>query len=243
MVSKLYTKEQKKIPSYVAIYDKLYADIMNGTYAEGTNLPSESSLAKEYKVSRHTVRQALTILNEDGLIRKQQGKGSIVSKEKKHFNPKENDLFNPMIEYALEEIETISVNYNFAPPTEVACNKLHIGPSDILLASNNIYKTSKTVGHSFMQIPLKYLQELAVDLNDKDAVSDILNHQVFKLANHANAVVKFVYAEAHVTQFLEVKEGTPLLYIEEVLYNVSDAPIARCKFYFLPDAYEINLWI
>lgn len=242
MVNKVKSKEQKKIPSYVAIYDKLYADIMHGIYEEGSSLPSETSLAKEYNVSRHTLRQALTILTEDGLIRKQQGKGSIVTKEKKQFSSKDTDLFNPMIEYALEAIASISVNYNFAPPTEVACNKLEIDASEILLASNNIYKSSKAIGHSFTQVPLKHLQALSLDLNDETAVSEVLNDKIFKMATTANANVKLVLAESHVTQFLDVKEGTPLLYIEEVLYK-EETPIARCKFYFLPEAYEINLWI
>lgn len=242
MVNKINSKEQKKIPSYVAIYDKLYADIMNGTYIEGSSLPSETTLSKEYGVSRHTVRQALTILTEDGLIRKQQGKGSIVTKEKKFFSAKDSDLFNPMIEYALEAIESITVNYNFSPPTEVACNKLKISASEILLASNNVYKTDKAIGHSFVQIPLSHLQALQIDLNDETAVTEILNQRIFKMATSANAMVKLVLAESHVTNFLDVEEGTPLLYIEEVLYN-DETPIARCKFYFLPEAYEINLWI
>ena len=41
-------------------------------------LPSENDLAREYGVSRETIRKALLLLLENGYIHKIQGKGSIV---------------------------------------------------------------------------------------------------------------------------------------------------------------------
>ena len=67
---------------YYEIYIQLKQKIMTGTYKESELLPSENTLAKEYSVSRETIRKALDYLSQDGLIQKQQGKGSIV------LNPK-----------------------------------------------------------------------------------------------------------------------------------------------------------
>jgi len=58
---------------------------MEEKYEESELLPSENALAKEYSVSRETIRKALDYLSQDGLIQKKQGKGSIV------LNPR---LFN-----------------------------------------------------------------------------------------------------------------------------------------------------
>lgn len=52
--------------------------IINQSYLPGDLLPSENELAKKYKVSRETIRKALSLLLENGYIQKQQGKGSIV---------------------------------------------------------------------------------------------------------------------------------------------------------------------
>ena len=71
-----------KIPSYVPIYDRLYTDIMDGVYESGTKLPGEATLAAKYNVSRNTLRQALTVLVEDGLVAKMQGKGTFVTFDK-----------------------------------------------------------------------------------------------------------------------------------------------------------------
>ena len=76
MNKKITSLNDNKIPSYVSIYNQIYSDIVDGVYKNGSQLPSEPVLAEKYGVSRNTLRQALTILNEDHLIAKQQGKGA-----------------------------------------------------------------------------------------------------------------------------------------------------------------------
>lgn len=60
------------------VYDEILALISDGTWAPRTRLPSESSLASQFTVSRPVVRQALARLREDGLIVSRQGSGSFV---------------------------------------------------------------------------------------------------------------------------------------------------------------------
>ncbi|MCK8059685.1 MULTISPECIES: GntR family transcriptional regulator [unclassified Fusibacter] len=236
--------DSEKIPLYVPVYNALYTKIMSGDYKDGMQLPSEAVLTKEFDVSRHTLRQALTILTEDGLIRKHQGKGSIVSKTKKQFDPLQKELFNPMIEYAVSEIDQIEINYNFAPPTDIASQQLGIENHEIILASNAVYSVKDEVfGHAFIQIPLKRFDHLKIDLNDKDSVSDLINQTIFKMASRASMAIKLVVAEDHITKFLKVKEKEPIILLEELLYTDEGDPICRCKFYFIPEKYEISIWI
>lgn len=66
------------LPRYKQIYEALREQIANGRYAPGDMLPSEYSLCATYQVARLTVRKALVLLLSDGLIIRQQGRGSIV---------------------------------------------------------------------------------------------------------------------------------------------------------------------
>jgi DNA-binding GntR family transcriptional regulator len=236
--------DSEKIPLYVPVYNALYSDIMSGVYPDGVQLPSEAMLTKEYQVSRHTLRQALTILTEDGLIRKHQGKGSIVSKSKKQFDPLQKNLFNPMIEYAVDVIDCIEVNYNFAPPTEIACKQLGIENHEIILASNVIYSSKQEVfGHAFIQIPLKKFEHLKLDLNHKESVSEFINYTIFSMASRTSVGIKLILAEDHIIKFLKVKEKEPILLLEELLYSAEGEPLCRAKFYFIPGKYDVNVWI
>lgn len=64
---------------YEVIVDKIKTEILNEAYKLGDLLPSEIQLQKDYGVSRHTVRQALQVLVNEGYIIKEHGSGSYVS--------------------------------------------------------------------------------------------------------------------------------------------------------------------
>jgi GntR family transcriptional regulator len=68
----------KEPPRYRAIANELINDIVAKRYAVGTSLPPETELCERLGVSRHTVREALRILEDGGLISRRQGSGSEV---------------------------------------------------------------------------------------------------------------------------------------------------------------------
>ncbi|WP_432016661.1 GntR family transcriptional regulator [Streptomyces hydrogenans] len=60
------------------IAEDLRTQITTGHLKPGDRLPSEPKLATHYKVSTPTIRQALALLQAEGLIEKAQGKGNFV---------------------------------------------------------------------------------------------------------------------------------------------------------------------
>lgn len=65
-------------PVYLAMADKLRAEITGGALGPGARLPSEKALEDEWRVSRGTVRQAIAELVEQGLVVSQNGRGHFV---------------------------------------------------------------------------------------------------------------------------------------------------------------------
>jgi GntR family transcriptional regulator of arabinose operon len=65
---------------YEQLADELREKIRLGTYKEGTTIPTEATLQEEYHLSRHTVRQAIALLVNEGYLRKERGSGTYVSK-------------------------------------------------------------------------------------------------------------------------------------------------------------------
>ncbi|MCB2295227.1 trehalose operon repressor [Clostridium algoriphilum] len=63
---------------YTDIYDNIKNEIHKGSYKAGEKLPSENDFCKEYGVSRGTVRKALEMLAEEGLVNSLHGKGVFV---------------------------------------------------------------------------------------------------------------------------------------------------------------------
>lgn len=70
------------VPLYTQVREVLRERILDGTYAPHAQLPSESEMVALFKVSRITVRQALSDLQRENLIFKIPGKGTFVAKPK-----------------------------------------------------------------------------------------------------------------------------------------------------------------
>ena len=63
---------------YRNISDDIRNAILTGRYSADDMIPSENELAAKYATSRVTVRKALRILENEGLIKPLRGKGYIV---------------------------------------------------------------------------------------------------------------------------------------------------------------------
>ena len=61
------------LPLYHRVFIILRDQIINGMYATGVPMPSENELRKEYDVSRATIRKAMELLEEEGLVERRQG--------------------------------------------------------------------------------------------------------------------------------------------------------------------------
>ena len=72
------------IPKYQHIKDDLKQQIISGKFENGDKFYTEAELIKIYNVSSITVVRALNDLASDGYIVRQQGKGTFVSRARKH---------------------------------------------------------------------------------------------------------------------------------------------------------------
>ena len=73
---------EDSIPLYLQLASLIRRCISSGLLKAGDQLPSETELCQRFAISRSTVRQALREVDEQGLIRRQQGRGSFVAEPK-----------------------------------------------------------------------------------------------------------------------------------------------------------------
>jgi GntR family transcriptional regulator of arabinose operon len=66
-------------PKYQLVARQLRHDIATAQYRDGDALPTEAELKQKFAVSRQTVRQAISLLENDGLVIRRRGSGTYVS--------------------------------------------------------------------------------------------------------------------------------------------------------------------
>jgi len=70
------------LPQYMLVAQALIRDIEQRRYAVGDFLPPELDLSRQFSVSRHTMREAIRKLQENGLVTRQRGVGTKVRSAK-----------------------------------------------------------------------------------------------------------------------------------------------------------------
>lgn len=71
--------ERSPIPLYIQVATLLRNRIAEGQFRSGQKMPTLDALEQEFGVARVTVRQAVEMLEKEGLVRRQQGRGTFVS--------------------------------------------------------------------------------------------------------------------------------------------------------------------
>ena len=74
--------QKVNIPKYQLVKDYIKHLLKDNIISYGMKLPSEHDLMDKFSVSRHTIRQAFSELTSEGLIYKEQGKGTFSNYKK-----------------------------------------------------------------------------------------------------------------------------------------------------------------
>lgn len=73
------TYQRSRVPLYLQVADALRRRIEEGEWQPGEKILTLEQLEAEFQVARVTVRQAVDVLQNDGLVQRRQGKGTFVS--------------------------------------------------------------------------------------------------------------------------------------------------------------------
>jgi len=231
-----------KIPAYVPAYEGLYRKIVDGKLKPNEQLGAETALAAEYGISRGSLRQALAILREDGLIYNIQGKGNFVCKNIEKKPAIVNTLENPIFSCAINDITQVHLFYSYQPLATIVLEKLQLTPQDIGLVCNAIYyQDTIPVAHAFYAIPVKHLNIPGLDLNDKEQIKDLVAMKIYEISASSTARICISEAEEYIANYLNVPTDTPLIFLEEILYGAQGDPMILCKYYLLPEYYQLQV--
>lgn len=111
-------------PLYQQIARTLKDEIVSGVHPVGSQLPTEEGLCERFSVSRYTVREALRLLRDDGLVASRQGAGTVVIPPRAATQDTQQLMsINDLVAYvsdrplAIESIKTVLIDEKLAERT------------------------------------------------------------------------------------------------------------------------------
>ena len=99
------------IPYYYRVAETLKGRIESRKYSPGDLVPSEKHLAEEFGVSNITIRKAMALLVEDGLVIRKRGFGTrVISKQGERIPLKITGNFRDWVDSAVGQKQRLKVD-------------------------------------------------------------------------------------------------------------------------------------
>ena len=81
---------------------------------------------------------------------------------------------------------------------------------------------------------------LLLDTAQEDSIREVILKTLFTHTERMDTTIKLIYVNHMETDFLKVPEQTPALLLESIHYTKENQPLARNKFYVLPEYYQLH---
>ncbi len=229
-----------KLPIYHQLYQILRHNIARGGWRPGDMLPSESELIEQYRVSRITVRQALELLVNDGLIYRQRGRGTFVA------HPTVEQGMTRIINFTEDmrqrgfQAGTEILSSGLAPAAPEIAEKLQVEPGEELACLERL----RLADGEPMSIEESYLvHRLCPDVLRDDYTQNSLRAAIERdyglHLTRAKQVIRAISVSGELAQKLSIPPNSALLYIERVSYSQPNIPVEFLRLHHRGDRYVL----
>ena len=228
------------IPYYYQIANLLRGKIESGELFAGMKLPKELDLSKHFGVSRVTLRQALAILEKEGLVTRERRKGTFVNR---------GGVKSKMIQLtgAVWEEEAGGVDIQVISIEDLdASSRLQkffgLGDREKLTRVQRLRMAE--------EIPLCYVmnylpQKLAKDIPQEDirtrSMLHILKSRLHIPLGKIQQTFEARIAESDVAGHLSIGVLAPVLYVETFVRSKSGEPVEFSQIYYRGDQHRYRV--
>jgi DNA-binding GntR family transcriptional regulator len=231
-------------PLYEQLRLILQDKILLGDYPVGTLLPTEKELCGEFGISRITARKALEELSRTGVIKRVQGKGTIVSDSKPVGGP------SPQVRGHKRTMEVLG----YKGGGKILSHKL-IPPNENLLKLFSLAEDSKQKFWHFRRLRSMNDEPVAImnsfvrkKIGDKLLTYDLEDASFFylfeKITNRyvadCKALISATVASPEVAKILNTQVGAPLIWYRSVSFLDGGIPIEVNYSLFLGDRFHFG---
>lgn len=208
-------EKDKKIPQYRQLYEILRKHILEGIYKEGDLLPSENELCIIHSMTRPTVRHALSDLVNDGFIKKQKGKGSIV-----HQLPKGIGILSVAGTTSALSGQNLETRILVKPNVKQWADPFMFNLSEAEKDSGCIYMerlrlvNRKPLFYDITYIPNINMPRFTSRSFENKSLFDTLRRFYQIEVKGGEQKLKAISANKEIGKYLEVPAGQPILHLE-----------------------------
>lgn len=228
------------VPAYIRIHDAIKREIDGGVWEIGQRLPSERDLADDYEVSRMTLRQAITLLVEEGILERRVGSGTYVASHRVQEKMRGTTSFTEIVRSQGKTPSSQLISYQRKPANETEIQQLQLKATDTVVRMERVrFADNVPLVFEVASIPEKLIQSFNQE--------DITEHFFQTLTDNCYEIGKSqqtIYAKnanERVANYLKVPKNHAVLALTQVSYFTDGRPFEYVHSQYVGDRFEFYL--
>ncbi|MFD1449737.1 GntR family transcriptional regulator [Oceanobacillus sojae] len=229
------------VPLYHQLKETIREEIDSGNWRPNDKIPSEHQFMGKYQVSRNTVQKAVDDLVHEGLIYRQQGRGTFVAQPKVEQSLTSFYIFSKVMKDKGLNPYDIILDIDEVTPKKSVAKQLQIDTEEKVIqlvrvrCANNeplIFETTF--------LPKKIVPHLTKEDVEKNTLFTFMEQKYNISVVSSKEVFEPVLIRDYESKHLDVKPGMPGLLLDRVDYDLDKRPVSylrsivrgdRCRFY------------
>jgi GntR family transcriptional regulator len=218
---------RSRVPYYVQLKEFLQERIQAGHWLPGQRLPSEAVLCDEFDVSRTVVRQALADLVHEGIVVREQGKGSFVAQPKisEALVQRLTGFYEDMADRGLQPTSRV-LRQDVVSASPALARFLEVeAKAELIVIDRLRFVKGEPLVLVTTYIPRAFCPALlGIDLTHR-SLYDVLRLDAGLEIARGRRWIEAVAATARQAALLRVAKGAPLIRLESVSYLSDGRPV------------------
>ena len=235
------------LPKYHQIYLVLREQLQEGRFAEG--LPGELALMQQFSVARVTVRRALELLEGEGMISREPGRGTRpvtapVSAESNAENLANRAHLTGLLENLVSmglrtSVKVLDVDTVTASTAVAAALQIAVG--DSVQKAVRVRSTREgPLSHITTYVPADIARQFGRRELARKPILVLLEESGVKVGR-AHQTISAKLADAVVARHLDIAVGSALLAVRRLIYDDQERPVQWLHGLYRPDRYEYEM--
>lgn len=217
------------VPLYKQLKDLILKEIAEGQLKPNQKIPTELEMSEMYQISRMTVRKALAQLVDEGVLAKKQGKGTFVQEQKMEEDLSSPNSFTNLCKRNGKMPGGRTLKFVLEEATDRDIRELKLEPGEQIIRVERLRMADNIpVMLENLYFP-GHLKNILVKNLDDTSLYQILRDKYGLVTGNSVMEIEISECNRYEASMLDIKTGTSLLLIREIVYDQFDNPLHRTK--------------
>lgn len=227
---------------YVETYEEIRKLIKTRNIKPEEALPSENELTEIFGVSRGTVRQAIALLREDGIIYNQQGVGNILLDPEKNKKNGLEHINVPIFSFNNIEFTKVEFATEFQPASVKMKEFLENDDNFIIMLINVKYYIKDKVAALLMYfINYDEIKDYNLELNTEEELRNFIDEFILRKIEKSELTFQGFKARESIAKKMNIHVGDYIIYFSEVMRKQDGRVAFYRRSYFDPNFFKFSI--